>query len=124
MPRKGRSTSISVRIAIWEKIGKMSVRPRSQSRERVVVKSEEFVSGEALDPMKFLADLIEGLNSFDIGIAVKLTDGISSAAYSLSTFVSKKYEVENGKVKFGYRKLNLETLRASITYEVYVATDD
>jgi hypothetical protein len=101
----------------------MSTRPRSQSRERITVKTDTFKSGEALDPMKFLADLVDGLNSFDIGIAVNLTDGESRVSYALSTFVSKQYEIEDGKVKFGYRKLKLENLRASLTYEVCVTVD-
>lgn len=112
--------SVSTRIRVWELVPKMASRPRSQSRERVVVKTADFASGEALDPVKFLSDLIDGLNTLDVAISINLSDGTKKVSYQLSTFVRKQYEVRDGLVKFGFRSLRLDSLRATVSYEVCI----
>jgi len=117
------STDIRTRIAAWEIKTKFEMRPRSRSRERVVVDSSEFTSGEALDPMKLLVGIAENLKTLDLGLEVKLTDGEKRVSYPLSVFCSRQYEVVNGEVKFGFKRLKLGSLKASIEYNITVVDD-
>jgi hypothetical protein len=98
----------------------MSSRSRSTSRTRITVKTDQFASGEALDPVAFLSDILGELKSFDAPLAVILDDGSTKVSYGLATFVSKKYEISNDMVSFGFKKLNLRSLKAKIEFDIQV----
>jgi hypothetical protein len=95
-----------------------SIRSRSVSRSRVIKKSDLFPGGEALDPYVLLEDVLKNLNSTDVPLSVKLSDGNNTVVFILSTFLSKDYEVVNGKVTFGFRKLDVDSLRAKIEFDI------
>jgi len=99
------------------------LRSRSVSRTRVIKKSDLFPSGESLDPTALLADLLDNVKNLDAPLAVKVTDGENEVTYLLSVFLSKEYEVSGGKVRFGFKKLNVEHLRASISFDIYIESD-
>lgn len=117
-----RPTPIKVRRAVWELNIAMAARQRSRSRESVVIKTDEFVSGSALDPTKLLAEVLSGLNSLDVALTVNITDGDKTVVFALNSFVSKNYEVVDGMVKFGYKRLSVDHLRARLTYEINIDT--
>jgi hypothetical protein len=96
----------------------MSTRTRSQSRERVIRRSDVFPSGEELDPHELLAGLLVHFKNVDVPLSVNLTDGENRVAFSLQVFLSKKYEVDGGMVKLGFKRLKVDKLEASIRYDV------
>jgi len=99
-----------------------SLRARSASRSRVIKHSDLFKSGKSLDPIALLSDLLEHVKSLDIPLAVKITDGINEVTYLLSVLISKEYEVIDEKVKFGFKRLDIKSLKATISFDV--ALDD
>jgi hypothetical protein len=101
----------------------MSVRNRSQSRSRVVKKSDLFASGESLDPYALLDGILNQLVSVDVPLSVKLTDGETSVAFNLNTFLGKEYEVKGDLVKLGFKSLKIRHLKASISFDVELVDD-
>lgn len=99
------------------------IRERSISRTRVIKVSDLFPSGESLDPIALLSDLLPHLNSFDIPLGITISDGNLSASYLLSVFVSREYEVLEGKVKFGLKKLDVRSLKINISFDLSVIDD-
>jgi hypothetical protein len=112
--------TIKQKAQLWDLWYKMSSRSRSTSRTRITVKTDQFASGEALDPVAFLSDILGELKSFDAPLAVILDDGSTKVSYGLATFVSKKYEISNDMVSFGFKKLNLRSLKAKIEFDIQV----
>jgi hypothetical protein len=100
------------------------IRSRSVSRSRAVKNSDLFPSGKSLDPLVLLADVLDNFKSLDIPLAVNISDGENEVSYLLSVFISKEYEVVEDKVKFGFKKLNVSHLRASISFEISIERDD
>lgn len=100
-----------------------TVRPRSVSRSRIIKQSDIFLSGQALDPYALLEDVLKNLNSTDIPLAVVLTDGESSISYLLSVFLSKEYEVNENRVHFGFKTMDVSSLRAKIEFNVDIDAD-
>lgn len=100
------------------------VRSRSVSRHRVVKLTEQFDSGESLDPSIFLEELLMHIKDLDVPLSVKLTDGTNEVVYLLSVFLSKEYEVIGDVVKFGFKRLRLRSLQANISFDVNVSFDD
>jgi hypothetical protein len=94
------------------------LRPRSLSRSKVVKISDAFPSGECLDPIALLDDLLNKVENVNLPLAVNLTDGENSVSFLLSIFISKEYEVLNGKVKFGLKKLNIKNLKIEISFKI------
>lgn len=101
----------------------MSVRARSISRSRVIRRSNLYPSGEALDPSALLAGLLDSINLRDNQLSVYLTDGEESVSYSLTVFLSKDYEIVGDRVKFGFRRLLIDKLSASLSFEIDVRSD-
>jgi hypothetical protein len=97
-----------------------SIRSRSVSRSRVVKRSDLFKSGEALDPVELLSDVLSNFKNVDVPLAVKITDGTEEVTYILSSFLSKDYEVVGEIVRFGFKKLNIKNLRAFISFEIQI----
>lgn len=103
---------------------KSTVRSRSVSRSRIVKRSNLYQSGEALDPFILLGDILPGLTTTDIPLAVVLSDGDSSVSYLLSVFLTKDYEVVDDKVVFGFKRLNVKDLRAKIEFNITIDPDN
>jgi len=97
------------------------LRSRSVSRSRITKISSEATSGEVLDPAALLEDLLSKIPNLDAPLGVTLTSGTDSVTYLLSTFLSKEYEIREGLVIFGIKKLQLKGLRARISFEVEVS---
>jgi hypothetical protein len=99
------------------------LRSRSVSRSRVVKTSELFESGEALDPLVLLADILPKLNDLDIPLGVTLSDNQKSVTYLLSVFTEKEYEVIVDEVKFGLKRLKIRELKVEIKFNVQIVDD-
>lgn len=95
-----------------------SSRSRSVSRSRVIKKSDLFLSGEVLDPYALLEGIVENLKSVDIPLAVVIKDETNTVTYLLSVFLNKEYEIREGKVIFGFKKLDVAHLRVSLEYNL------
>lgn len=98
-------------------------RSRSVSRSRITKLTELFPSGESLDPVALLSDLLPHINSFDVPLAVKLSDDTNSVIFLLSIFIQKEYEIINDEVKFGFKRLKLKELHVSISFDLNVVDD-
>lgn len=85
--------------------------------------SDTVASGEVLDPMALLGELLPHINSLDIPLAVTISDGSRSVSYILSVFISKEYEVVDGHVKFGLKRLVLKDLKVNISFDLTVLDD-
>jgi len=59
-----------------------------------------------------------------VPLSVKLTDGDSSVAFNLNTFLGKEYEVKDDMVKLGFKLLKVNALRASISFDVEIVDDE
>jgi len=98
-------------------------RSRSVSRSRVTKLSDSVEGGEVLDPVALLDDLITNVTSVDIPLVVRVCDSRQGVNYLLKNFISKEYEVKDGRVKFGIRWLTLRELRVEIKYDLMVSDD-
>jgi hypothetical protein len=97
-----------------------AIRSRSLSRTRVTKLTDAFPSGEALDPVALLSELSPHIKDFDIPLSVTLSDGENTVGFLLSIFVSKEYEVIDDKVKLGFKRLNIRSLKVNISYDVKI----
>lgn len=97
-----------------------SNRSRSVSRSRVIKQSNLFPSGEALDPYVLLEDILQNLTTTDIPLSVNVTDGVNSVSFLLNIFLSKDYEVKDGFVIFGFKRLNADHLRCKIEFSIQI----
>jgi len=100
------------------------VRPRSVSRERVTTTGSLGNDDETLDPMKIIEPLVGHIQSLDIPLAVKLTDGNKTVVYLLSVFTQKNWPISEGYVKFGITKLKLDSLKVNISFDVEIVQPD
>jgi len=96
------------------------LRSRSVSRSRVTKTSDSVLSGEILDPAALLEDILGKIPDLDIPLGVHLRSGSESVSFSLSVFLASEYEVVEGVVSFGIKKLALKGLRAKISFEIEV----
>jgi hypothetical protein len=55
---------------------------------------------------------------------VKLSDGENTVNYLLSVFLSKDYEVDGAYVKFGFKRLKLNQLKASVGFEIEIEQEE
>lgn len=99
------------------------VRSRSTSRSRVVKKSDLFPGGEALNPHALLEDVLKHVKDTSIPLSVDLTDGNVKVSYNLNTFLSRDYEVVDGYVKFGFRRMLVNRLSAKIGFDIHIGED-
>jgi hypothetical protein len=99
-------------------------RARSLSRERVIKRTDLFPGGEALDPVALLGDLLNKITDLDAPLSVTISDNSSSVTYLLSAFISKEYEVIDDTVKFGLKRLKTKELRANVSFEIQISSDD
>lgn len=99
------------------------LRARSISRNRVVKISDAFPSGEALDPIALLVDILPKLTDLDIPLGVTLSDNEKSITYLLSIFTEKQYEVIDDEVKFGLKRLKIRDLKIEIKFNVEIVDD-
>jgi hypothetical protein len=95
-------------------------RSRSTSRSRVVKCNNDFISGESLDPVALLDDLLKSIPDLDVPLVVKISDDSNSITYLLSTFLSKEYEVCGDTVKFGLKRLSIKKLRVQVIFDVEI----
>jgi len=99
-------------------------RSRSISRSRVVKLSEVVPSGEVLDPIALLSDLLPHVNDLDIPLVVTISDTIQKVSFLLSIFIQKEYEVSGHSVNFGFKKIDLHDLKVNISFDLNVINDD
>jgi hypothetical protein len=86
--------------------------------------TSDFESGECLDPIALLDDLLPHIKSLDIPLAVTISDGEKSISYLLSIFTSREYEVRDGFVLFGLKKLKLKNLNVNISFDLNIVSDE
>jgi len=99
-------------------------RSRSISRNRVIKISDIFPSGESLDPVALLSDLLPHINNLDIPLAVTLSDKSDSVTFLLSVFISREYEVIGDLVKLGFKRLRIKELTAKISFDISIIQDE
>lgn len=100
-----------------------SSRSRSVSRTRVVKLTDLFPSGESLDPVALLDDVLPHINNLDIPLAVKISDSTNTVFFLLSTFISKEYEVIDDVVKLGFQRLKVKELKVNISFDISIVDD-
>lgn len=96
------------------------IRSRSVSRIRVVKQSSDFASGECLDPFALLEDILKELKDTSAPLSVTIKDKKRSVSFLLSTFLSKEYEIIEGRVLFGGVRLVLDELRVNISFDLSI----
>jgi hypothetical protein len=100
-----------------------NLRARSVSRTRIVKRSELFSSGESLDPVALLGDLLDKVKDLDIPLGVTVYDDQASQTYLLKTFISREYEVIEDCVKFGLKRLKIKELKVNISFDINVVDE-
>jgi len=95
-------------------------RSRSVSRSRITKLNDIFPSGESLDPLALLSDLLPNINNLDIPLNVNITDGEKAVSFLLSNFIKREYEVVGTYVKFGFVRLNVSKLKVNISFDLMV----
>jgi len=99
------------------------VRSRSISRTRVTKVNDVFPSGESLDPIALLNDLLPHVKSLDVPLVVTIKDNRDSVSFILSVFIQKEYEISGDVVKFGFKRLKLNELKATISFDVSISDE-
>jgi len=69
---------------------------------------EKKTANNCIDPVNLLGPLPESLHAVEASLFVKIWDEHSSVLYRYSTFFSKTYKLEDGYVKFGIKRLQLD----------------
>jgi hypothetical protein len=98
-------------------------RSRSVSRSRVTRVSQTEDGITVLDPVALLKDILDNIKTLNIPLMVNVTDGTLTASYLLSTFIMHEYRVIDNKVHFGIKKLDIDHLHVSISFDINVESD-
>jgi len=101
-----------------------NLRSRSVSRSRVTKLSTLFPSGESLDPVALLSDLLPHITDLNVPLSIDLSDSSDSVSFLLSVFIQKEYEISGEFVKFGFKKLKLRELKASVSFDIVITNDE
>jgi hypothetical protein len=97
-------------------------RPRSTSRDAVVIIDPDDSEKECLDPNKLLAPMLEKLTDLNVPLAVIISDANRSATYTLTAFTARLWPIRDGKVILGLKKIELKQLRARISFDIAIET--
>lgn len=83
------------------------------------IKEVEPGSGKrVLDPHLLLDSLGHIYSDMDSVTSVQLTAGNEQVVYSLNSFLTKNYDIEDDKIKFGFKRLKINGLRVALICEL------
>jgi len=99
----------------------MSLNPVSVDISAVTRSSDKYPGKLVLDPQLLLASFLERYPVSDVILAVTLSDDKDQVAYNLVTFLSRDYEIEDGIIKFGLKRISVERLRVTVSHQLRVA---
>jgi hypothetical protein len=72
----------------------------------------------SLEPGKFLEMLPKEILDLECPLVVRVSDGVESVEYTLSTFLSRSYRVVGKNVRFGSKKLKIANLSVSVGVKI------
>lgn len=75
-------------------------------------------SNNRIDPVHLIGKLPDGLLPLEDSLFVKIWDEHNSVMYRYVTFLSRTYPVEDGKVKFGVKRLKLDGMSMIVGVKV------
>jgi hypothetical protein len=76
-----------------------------------------------LDSGILLSALGNVYSSVDNVAVINITDGNENVSFTLNSFLSKNYDIENDKIKFGFKRIKVNGFRVSITCDIEFSKD-
>lgn len=101
----------------------MATHPDSLYLRDVIKDSGKGDGSQILDSQALLRNLANIYGDVDELVTVTIKDGKELVSYSLESFLSKDYEIENKKIKFGFKKISISGFKVSVSYDVVVQED-
>jgi len=101
-----------------------TIRARSVSRSRITVIDPGDANNECLDPAQLLDSVLSKVTTLDIPLVVTVSDTVTSVSYPLAIFTAKLWPIRKGFVIFGLKKIKFRDLKAKVTVEIQVETEN
>jgi len=96
----------------------MSTHPYNVIIDSSIKELEPGSGKRVLDPHLLLNSLGHIYSDMDTITSVQLTAGNEQVIYSLNSFLSKNYDIEDDKIKFGFKRLKINGLRVALICEL------